>query len=104
MSVEFRQRSASEIAQMVKRRKWHILLPMLAIAFAVAWVVWSLPNFYESTTFLSLKPPAISEKVVQSLSDEDLSQSLQSINQTVLSRSSLEPMVAKYKLFEMEKA
>jgi polysaccharide biosynthesis transport protein len=104
MSVEFRQRSAGEIAQMVKRRKWHILLPTFAIAMAVAWVVWTLPSFYESTTFLSLKPPTISEKVVQSLSDEDLSQRLQSINQTVLSRSSLEPMVAKYKLFDVEKA
>jgi polysaccharide chain length determinant protein (PEP-CTERM system associated) len=104
MSVEFRQRSAGEIAQMLKRRKWLILLPTFAIALAVAWVVWSLPNFYESTTFLTLKPPAISEKVVQSLSDEDLSQRLQNINQNVLSRSSLEPMVAKYKLFEAEKA
>lgn len=104
MSVEFRQRSAGEIAQMVKRRKWHIILPTFAIAMAVAWVVWTLPSFYDSTTFLSLKPPTISEKVVQSLSDEDLSQRLQSINQTVLSRSSLEPMVAKYKLFDTEKA
>lgn len=104
MSVEFRQRSAGEIIQMLKRRKWHIMLPTVAIAAAIAWVVWSLPSFYESTTFLTLKPPTISEKVVQSLSDEDLSQRLQSINQNVLSRSSLEPMVAKYKLFEMEKA
>ena len=104
MSVEFRQRSMGEIVQMIKRRKWHILLPTFAIALSVTWVVWSLPSFYDSTTFLTLKPPTISEKVVQSLSDEDLSQRLQNINQSVLSRSSLEPMVAKYKLFEMEKA
>jgi uncharacterized protein involved in exopolysaccharide biosynthesis len=103
MGVEFRQRSAGEIAQMLKRRKWLILLPTLSFAAAVAWVAWSLPSFYESTTFLTLKPPTISEKVVQSLSSEDLSQRLQSINQSVLSRSSLEPMIAKYKLFETEK-
>ncbi len=95
MSVEFRQRSAGEIAKMLKRRLWHIVLPTIAVAAAVAWVVWSLPSFYESTTFLTLKPPTISEKVVQSLSTEDLSQRLQNINQNVLSRSSLEPMVAK---------
>ncbi|MGI8495395.1 MAG: GumC family protein [Pyrinomonadaceae bacterium] len=104
MSVEFRQRSAGEIAKMLKRRKWLILLPTLAIGFAVAWVVWGLPSFYESTTFLTIKPPTISEKVVQSLSDEDLSQRIQSINQNVLSRSSLEPMVTKYKLYETERA
>ncbi|HEX8738501.1 MAG TPA: Wzz/FepE/Etk N-terminal domain-containing protein [Pyrinomonadaceae bacterium] len=103
MAVEFRQKSMGEIIRMLKRRKWLILLPTLAVALAVAYVVSKLPSIYESTTLLTLKPPTISEKVVQSLSDEDLSQQLQTINQEVLSRSSLEPMIAKYKLFEMEK-
>jgi polysaccharide chain length determinant protein (PEP-CTERM system associated) len=103
MAVEFRQKSMGEIIRMLKRRKWLILLPTLAVALAVAYVVAKLPSVYESTTLLTLKPPTISEKVVQSLSDEDLSQQLQTINQEVLSRSSLEPMIAKYKLFEMEK-
>jgi uncharacterized protein involved in exopolysaccharide biosynthesis len=40
---------------------------------------------------------------VQSLTEEDLTQRLQTIKQEVLSRSSLEPMVAKYKLFELER-
>ncbi|MGI9037062.1 MAG: GumC family protein, partial [Pyrinomonadaceae bacterium] len=104
MSVEFRQRSAGELIQILKRRKWQILLPTLAVALAVGWVVWKLPSVYESTTFLAVKPPTISDKVIQPLSDEDLSQSLQTINQDVLSRSSLEPMIAKYKLFEAERA
>jgi uncharacterized protein involved in exopolysaccharide biosynthesis len=88
----------------LKRRRWLLLLPALSIFVAVAWVVKGLPNYYESTTFLTLTPPAISEKVAPSLTDEDLSQRLQSISQTVLSRSSLEPMIAKYDLFESEKA
>ena len=103
MSVEFRQRTPREMWQMVKRRGWLIILPMLVVGLAVAWVVWKLPNTYESTTFLTLKPPAISDKVVQSLSDEDMSQRLQTINQTVLSRSSLEPILTKFNLFEAER-
>ena len=104
MSVEFRQRTAGEYIQMLKRRKWQIILPTIAVFLAVFWVVRGLPNFYVSTTFLSLTPPAISEKVAPSLTDEDLSQRLQSINQSVLSRSSLEPIIEKYKLFESERA
>jgi uncharacterized protein involved in exopolysaccharide biosynthesis len=104
MAVEFRQRSAGEILQIFKRRKWHILLPTVAVGVAVGWVVLKLPNLYESKTTLTVKPPTISEKVVASLSEEDISQQLQTINQQVLSRSTLEPMVAKYKLFESEKA
>ncbi len=104
MSVEFRQRGVGEYVQMAKRRKWQIILPTIAVFLAVSWVVRGLPNFYSSTTFLTLTPPTISEKVAPSLTDDDLSQRLQSINQSVLSRSSLEPMVAKYNLYEAEKA
>ena len=104
MSVEFRQRKMSEYVQMAKRRKWLIILPTIAVFLAVFWVVRGMPNFYTSTTFLSLTPPAISEKVAPSLTDDDLSQRLQSINQTVLSRSSLEPMITKYNLYEADRA
>ena len=103
MSVEFRQRSISEYGRMLKRRKWLILLPVLTAAMAVGYVVFQLPNIYESKTLLTGKPPQISEKVVQSLSEEDLSQRLQTMSQEVLSRSSLEPMVLKYKLFQNER-
>jgi polysaccharide chain length determinant protein (PEP-CTERM system associated) len=103
MSVEFRQRTAGEFIQMLKRRKWMILLPVLTMTAAIGYVVYKLPSVYESKTLLTVKPPTISEKVVQSLTDEDLTQRLQTINQEVLSRSSLEPMVAKYKLFQLEK-
>ena len=103
MSIEFRQRSTGEYLQIVKRRKWLLVLPTLAVFIAIFWVVRGLPNYYESTAFLILKPPAISEKVAPSLTDEDLSQRLQSINQAVLSRSSLEPMIGKYHLYQAEK-
>ncbi len=104
MSVEFRQRTAGEYLQMIKRRKWHILLPALSVFVAVLWVVRGLPSHYLSTTLLTLTPPAISEKVAPSLTDDDLSQRLQAINQSVLSRSSLEPMIEKHGLYEAERA
>ncbi len=103
MSVEFRQRTAGEIAEMIKRRKWLIILPILTMTAAIGYVVYRLPSVYESRTLLTVKPPTISDKVVQSLTDEDISQRLQAINQEVLSRNSLEPMVAKYDLFKLER-
>jgi uncharacterized protein involved in exopolysaccharide biosynthesis len=103
MSVEFRQRTAGEFIQALKRRKWLILMPILTMTMAIGYVVYKLPSVYESKTLLTVKPPTISEKVVQSLTDEDLSQRLQTINTEVLSRNSLEPMVQKYELFKLEK-
>lgn len=103
MSVEFRQRTAGEFVRMLKRRKWLIILPIITMTAAIGYVVYKLPSVFESKTLLTVKPPTISDKVVQSLTDEDLTQRLQTINQEVISRSSLEPMVTKYKLFELER-
>jgi succinoglycan biosynthesis transport protein ExoP len=103
MSVEFRQRSVGEILGMFRRRIWYIVLPMLAVGLSVAWVVWKLPNVYESKTVLTVKPPTISQTVVRPLTEEDLSQRLTTLNQEVLSRSTLEPMITKYNLFQPER-
>ena len=104
MSVELRKREFGEYLKMAKRRKWHIALPTIAVFVAVAWAVWSSPDFYQSTALLAIKAPTISEKVAPSLTDYDLSQRIQTISQNLLSRSSLEPMVERYNLFEQERA
>ncbi len=104
MSVEFRQRKPGEIFAMLKSQKWLILLPTITMTAAIGYVVYKLPSIYESTSLLTVKPPTISSNLVQSLTNEDLSQRLQTINQEVLSRSSLEPLVQKYDLYKQERA
>ena len=104
MSIEFRQRSAGELIGIIKRQKWLIILPMITMTAAIGYVVYRLPSVYESTSLLTVKPPTISSNLVQSLTNEDLSQRLQTINQEVLSRSSLEPLVQKYDLYKAERA
>ena len=103
MNVEFRQRSAGELIGILKRQKWMIILPIITFTAAIGYVVYKLPAIYESTSLLTVKPPTISSNLVQSLTNEDLSQRLQTINQEVLSRSSLEPMVQKYDLYKAER-
>ncbi|HEV3468225.1 MAG TPA: GNVR domain-containing protein [Pyrinomonadaceae bacterium] len=103
MSVEFRQRTPGEYARMVWRRKWLIALPTAAVAVAVAWVVWRLPNTYESRTLLTVRPASISASVVPQLSDSDLTIRINNIGQEVVSRSSLEPLIEKYDLYASER-
>jgi len=104
MSVEFRQRTTGEYIEILKRRKWHIALPTIVFFLAVGWVVLHMPSMYESSAYLTLQNPAISEKVAPSLTDDDLSKRVQTISQTILSRTSLEPLVEKYNLFESERS
>lgn len=103
MSVEFRQRSAKDFIRMLKRRKWLILLPIITMTAAIGYVVYKLPSVYESKSILTVKPPSIPDTVIQPLSEADVSQRIETIKAGVLSRSSLEPMVMKYKLFELER-
>ena len=103
MSVDFRQRTPGELARMIWRRKWLIVLPTVAVAVAVAWVVWRLPDVYESTTLLTVRPASISTSVVPQLSDSDLTIRINNITQEVTSRSTLEPMIERYNLYAVER-
>ena len=102
MSVEFRQRTPSEYLKILSRRKWLIILPVIAITAAVSWVVYRLPNIYESETLIVVKPSTLPTSVVPTVTEDSLTRQLTSITQVVSSRSSLEPLVLKYKLYASE--
>lgn len=104
MSVNFRQRTPGEYARIIWRRKWLILLPTLAIASAVTWVVMRLPDVYESSTLIVVKPSTIPTAVVPAMSEDMLTRQLTTISQVVTSRSSLQPLVEKFRLYEAERA
>src|SRR6185503_19952717 len=103
MSVDFRQRKPGEYIKILRRRKWLIILPVIAITTAVAWVVYRLPNIYESTTLIVVRPSNLPQGMVPQLSEDSITRQLSAINQVVTSRSSLEPLVDRYELYKAER-
>jgi protein tyrosine kinase modulator len=103
MSVEFRQRTPGEYFSIIRKRKWLIILPVIAVTTAVAWVVYKLPNVYESTTLIVVKTSTLPNSVVQTASEDSITRQLTAIDQIVKSRSSLEPLVNKYDLYMAER-
>jgi polysaccharide chain length determinant protein (PEP-CTERM system associated) len=103
MSVEFRQRNPGEYARIIWKRKWFIILPTIAIATAIAWVVLRLPDVYESVTLIVVKPATISAPTLPTVSEDALTRQLNNINQVVTSRSSLQPLVERYGLYQQER-
>lgn len=103
MSVEFRQRRPAEYARILWRRKLLIILPAIAISFAVAIVVWRLPNVYQSTTLLIVQPSSMVQGFLPKLSDSELNFRINTISQNVFSRTSLEPLINKYDLYSAER-
>lgn len=103
MSNEFRQRSPSEYLKIIRRRKWLIILPIIAVTSAVVWVVYRLPDVYESVTLIVVKPSTLPTTVVPTITEDSLTRQLTSIAQVVTSRSSLEPLVNQYELYKPER-
>ena len=103
MSVEFRQRTPGEYAKIAWKRKWLIILPAIAIAAAVSWVVYQLPDLYESSTLIVVKPSTLPNSVVPTATEDSLTREINSIAQVVTSRSSLEPLIEKFDLYKAEK-
>ena len=104
MSIQFRQRTPGEYGKIVQKRKWLIILPAIAIAMAVAIVVIQLPDLYQSSTLIVVKPSTLPNSVVPTITEDSLTREINSIAQVVTSRSSLEPLIEKYDLYKTEKA
>lgn len=103
MSAQFRQRTPSEYLKILKRRKWLIILPVIAVATAVGYVVYRLPDVYESSTLIVVKPSTLPTSTIPTVAEDGLTRQLSSISQVVSSRSSLEPLIDKYELYLRER-
>lgn len=103
MSIEFRQRKLSEYARIALKHKWMIILPTIAIGLAIGYVVFRLPDIYESSTLIVVKPSTLPNSVVPMITEETLTRELAGISQVVTSRSSLQPLVEKYDLYKEER-
>ena len=103
MSVQFRQRTPGEYLKILKRRKWLIILPVIAVATAASYVVYRLPDVYESSTLIVVKPSTLPTSTIPTVAEDGLTRQLSSISQVVSSRSSLEPLIEKYGLYQRER-
>ena len=83
MSIEFRKRKPSEYLKIIRRRKWLIILPLIAVTAAVSWVVYRLPSVYESVTLIVVKPSTLPSGVVPTITEDSLTRQLHGIAQVV---------------------
>jgi polysaccharide chain length determinant protein (PEP-CTERM system associated) len=85
------------------RRRWMLIVVLALVGGPLAYGVSRfLPNRYKSQTLVLVERPSVPEKIVASLDNEDLSLRLSSMQQQILSRSRLEPIVNQYGLFSNE--
>ncbi len=88
-----------DVVGLIRRRRWHFLLPLFA-GWLVAWAIsWSLPSMYRSGTLILVEQPAVPEKFVVSNIDNDIQRQLDSITQQILSRTRLLQIIDHLNLY-----
>src|SRR5690242_2610277 len=80
---------AQQLLGIVRRRRWHFLLPFFAGWLLVWGAGWFLPSLYRSGTLILVEQPAVPERLVASNIDVDIQGQLDSIGQQILSRTRL---------------
>jgi polysaccharide chain length determinant protein (PEP-CTERM system associated) len=82
------------------RRRWVLIVVLSVMGGPIAYGVSRfLPDRYKSETLVLVERPSVPEKIVESLDTEDLSQRLSSMEQQILSRSRLEPIINQFGLY-----
>ncbi|HKS72409.1 MAG TPA: Wzz/FepE/Etk N-terminal domain-containing protein [Terriglobales bacterium] len=87
----------------IVRRRWSLILVLTLIGPPLAYgIARILPARYKSQTLVLVQPPTVSAKIVEPVDTVDLTQRLASLQQQILSRSRLEPIIRKLGLFPKE--
>ena len=84
-------------------RRWPaILIPFAVISALSAVVVTFLPNRYRSETLIMVVPQRVPEEYVRSTVTTRIEDRLRSINQQIMSRTRLEPVIKEFNLYPNE--
>ncbi len=85
--------------QVVRRRRWWLVLPGFVI-FASVWIVsWFLPATYRSESVILVQPQKVPEQYVASNVSDDMQERLQSMAQQILSRARLLEIIKENNLY-----
>ncbi|HUR00037.1 MAG TPA: GNVR domain-containing protein [Gemmatimonadaceae bacterium] len=84
---------------LIARRWKQILLPFLIISLATAVYVGRLPDRFRAETLIMIVPQRVPENYVRSTVSTRIQDRLQSINQQIMSRSRLEPVIREFNLY-----
>lgn len=104
MDAERDVKTAKELAGILRRRKWTILVPALGVFALSAALALLLPRVYKSTTTILIEEQGIPREYVSSNITSFADQRLQSINQRIMSTTKLLELINRFNLYTDLKA
>jgi polysaccharide chain length determinant protein (PEP-CTERM system associated) len=85
------------------RRHWVLIVVLAIIGPPIGYTASRIvPATYQSQTVVLVQPPSVPNTIVPPMDTTSMNQKLASLKQQILSRSSLEPVIREYGLFQQD--
>lgn len=88
-----------DVFDIVRRRKWLMIVPFLLITIITALVAYKLPNIYQSETMIVVEEQKIPANMLAPLDNVDTMDRLNTLQQQILSRSNLLTVIKDFNLY-----
>jgi protein tyrosine kinase modulator len=99
-----RQLSFDDYLDIFRRRWWIVLIPTVLLCAGVYGVSLYLPDQYTSRTLVLVEQQKVPESYVKSVVTEDIGERLGTMQEQILSRTRLQPIIEKFGLFKNQKS
>ena len=93
-------RNIGDLIDILRRRKYAIIVPFAVIFIGAATVAFLLPPKYKSSTTILIEGRQIPSEFVQSTVNTLVEETIQSINHRIMSRRRLEEIINRFNLYE----
>lgn len=97
-----RQLGMEDYAQMLKRRAWLVIIPLILGPIVALVIAKRLPPRYTSQSELLIDAPKVPTSIVPSVENNNLISRLATMEEQIRSRSSLQPIIERYGLYKSE--
>lgn len=82
------------------RRKWMLIIPMLLGTMIAAFIAYTLPPYYHSSTLILVEQQQVPEGYVIPTDTTPMVQRLNTISQQIMSRTNLEKIITDFNLYK----
>ena len=94
----------SDYLEVIKRRKFHFIIPAIVVFLASIAIALLLPSVYKATASISIESPAVSENLVHSYLSGYIEQRIDSVTKRVMRNENLLEIIEKYGLYTDQEA
>jgi polysaccharide chain length determinant protein (PEP-CTERM system associated) len=84
---------------LIIKRRWLMIIPFCLALIAGIYLALTLPKIYEASTLILVEPQSVPSNLVTEIVSTDIDSRITTIQQQILSRTNLEKIIDRFKLF-----